>query len=75
MDNPEKAAALLEQKLSCREYEVLPQGILHIHSYLDQPGEVSRLLTGEGITLLSMEVKDTQLEEYFISLVGGERNA
>jgi len=75
VNNAEKAAVLLEDKLNCHEYEILPNNIIRIYKFTDTPSKVSSLIVNNGIELNSMTVNGTSLEEYFVSLVGGGINA
>ncbi len=75
VDNAEKAAVLLEDKLNCHEYEVLPNNIIRIYKFKDTPSMVSSTIVKNGVELNSMNIKGTNLEEYFVSLVGGVINA
>lgn len=71
VSDAEKTAALLERDLGCTEYEVLPGNVLHLYRFLEEPERVSQLIVGAGVKLLSMNVKGTSLEDYFLKLVGG----
>ncbi|MEW8995868.1 ABC transporter ATP-binding protein [Clostridium sp.] len=75
VNNAEKVAVLLEDKLNCHEYEILPNNIIRIYKFTDTPSKVSGLIVNNGIELNSMTVKGSSLEEYFVSLVGGGINA
>ncbi|WP_346889538.1 ABC transporter ATP-binding protein [Clostridium sp. UBA1056] len=75
VNNAEKAAVLLEDKLNCHEYEILPNNIIRIYKFTDTPSKISGLIVNNGIELNSMTVNGTSLEEYFVSLVGGGINA
>lgn len=75
VDKVEAMTALLETKLNCNSYKVTPDYAIHIFDYLDHPNKVSELAVKNGIGLLSMMVKEINLENYFIQLVGGESNA
>lgn len=75
VDAPDRAAALIEQKLGCKQYEVLPGGTIHLYAYLDEPAVVSSLLIGGGVALSSIEVKGSNLEDYFMELLGGGQRA
>lgn len=74
VDNTEKMTALLETKISCRNYKVVPDGSIHIYENLDKPNLVSELAISSGIELYGIHVKEMNLENYFIQLVGGESN-
>jgi ABC-2 type transport system ATP-binding protein len=75
VDRVEAMTALLETKLNCSSYKVTPDYSIHIYDYLDHPDRISELAVRNGISLLSMMVKEINLENYFIQLVGGESNA
>ena len=75
VDDPNAAALLLEQQLGTRDYEVLPGGTLRLYSFLDQPQTVARVLVEGGVALCSMESRGANLEDYFLSMIGGVRHA
>ncbi len=74
VDKVELMTALLEKKLSCSAYKVTPDYTLHIYDYLDQPFKISELAVTNGIELNQLMVRDINLENYFIQLVGGTSN-
>ena len=75
VEDPNAAALLLEQQLGTRDYEVLPGGTLRLYSFLDQPHTVARVLVEGGVALRSMESRGANLEDYFLSMIGGVRHA
>lgn len=75
VDDPAKAAATLERELGTTAFEALPNGVLRLHEYLDAPQKVLLALTQAGIAVSSLENRSTDLEEYFLKLIGGEKNA
>ena len=72
--NPDLMTALLETKLGCTNYKVTPERSIHIYEYLDQSAKISELAVTGGAGLNSIHVKEINLENYFIQLVGGESN-
>jgi ABC-2 type transport system ATP-binding protein len=74
VEKVEVMTALLETKLGCTAYKVTPDNSIHIYEYLDQPSKISELAVSHGVGLNSMNVKEMNLENYFIQLVGGEGN-
>lgn len=74
VDQVEKMTALLENHLGCTSYKVTPDYSIHIYDYLNQPAKISELAVMNGIGLLSMSMKEINLENYFIQLVGGTSN-
>jgi len=72
--NIEKMTALLETELGYTSYKVTPDNAIHIYEYLDQPAKISELAVRNGIGLNSITLKEMNLENYFIQLVGGTSN-
>ena len=75
VEDPSAAALLLERQLGTRDYEVLPGGVLRLYSFLDQPQTVARTLVEGGASLRSIESRGANLEDYFLSMIGGVRHA
>ena len=74
VDKVEEMTALLETKMDCTSYQVTPDYAIHIFEYLDQPAKISELAVSHGIALYSITIKEINLENYFIQLVGGKSN-
>ena len=74
VDDASRAALVLEQRLGTRDYEVLPGNILRLYHFLDCPQDVTAALVEAGVALFSAENKNTTLEDYFLSLIGGVRH-
>ncbi len=75
VDDAARAAAILERELGVTEYEVLPGNVIELYECLGRPQAVSAALAAEGVALLSMEQKGSDLEAYFLNLIGGGRHA
>lgn len=75
VDKVDIMAALLEKKLGCTSYKITPDYSFHIYDYMEQPSKISELAVTNGIAVNQLMVKDINLENYFIQLVGGNANA
>jgi len=75
VDDAARAAAVLQSRLGTDSFEVLPGNVIELYDLLDRPQEVSAALTSEGAALFGMEQKGSDLEAYFLNLIGGGRNA
>jgi len=75
VDDAAKAAAALQSRLGTNSFEVLPGSVIELYDPLDRPQDVSAALASEGVALFSMEQKGSDLEAYFLGLIGGGRNA
>ena len=71
VDDAPRAAALMEQELGLRDFEVLPGGAIRLYEGLERPQKVTNLLVAQGINLYGMEHRGANLEDYFLNLIGG----
>ena len=74
VDDAAKAAAVLQTELGTDKFEVLPGNVIQLYDCLDDPKRASYALAGHGVALLAMEQKGTDLEAYFLDLIGGARH-
>ena len=58
-----------------RDFEVLPHNKLRLYTFLDQPQTVNRVLLENGVGLISAQQRSSDLEDYFLSLIGGHHAA
>ncbi|MCI5705431.1 MAG: ABC transporter ATP-binding protein [Pseudoflavonifractor sp.] len=70
-----RAAAMLERELGLRDFEILPGGAIRLYEGLSEPQKVTWLLVEQGIALSGMEHRGANLEDYFLSLIGGVHHA
>lgn len=75
VSNAKKLSALLEENLGYKNYKVLPGERIQIFERTDEPEKVSKLAVSNNIALLALEEKSLNLENYYMSLIGGVENA
>lgn len=75
VDQPQRAATLIETLLGTTNYDLLPGNTLLLFDYLDQGGLVNRALNMNGIIVESIMPVGQNIENYFMSMTGGEINA
>lgn len=71
---PEKAAALLEQALGIRRWEMRPEGEMRIYDPVNA-GAVGRALAEAGIPVEELGMHRQDLEGYFLDRMGGADHA
>jgi len=71
VDNPSKAATVIEKHFTAGNFEVMPDGSIRLFAYADLPGEVSKALTNEGLVIEQFMPMGEDLETYFTNLIGG----
>lgn len=74
VDQESRAAALLDKHFPGIRYTVQSDKSIHIHHLPGETYEVNALMTANNIRLHAFETKGTNLEDYFVSLVRGQRN-
>ncbi|GIP26551.1 bacitracin ABC transporter ATP-binding protein [Paenibacillus sp. J23TS9] len=74
VDLETRAAALLERHFPDIRYRIQPDKSIHIYNLPGQTDEVTRILVENNIRLFALETRGTNLEDYFVSLVGGTRD-
>ncbi|MGV8906045.1 MAG: ATP-binding cassette domain-containing protein [Acetobacterium sp.] len=74
-DQPEKLASILEMALNTRNFKVMPDQSVKLYDYLDDKALVAKVIFESGIITTNFSIEGDTLENYFISLVGGETHA
>lgn len=74
VDSTEKASIIIENKLHSTKYEVLNGNEIRLFEYVDKPEVVSETLINNGVKIYSLNQMGTNLEDYFIDLIGGNKH-
>lgn len=69
-DNDSMALAVLSEKLGITEYDVEEDGSIRLYSHLDNLREVSKTLYDNGVIPLELGVREANLEQYYMDMVG-----
>jgi ABC-2 type transport system ATP-binding protein len=73
--NPEQLAQVLESKLNTMKYKVMPDKSIKLYEYLEDRELVAKTIIENGIIPVHFAAEGDTLENYFISVIGGGRNA
>ena len=74
-DQPEKLVSILEMQLGTTNYKVMPDKSIKLYDYLDDKNLVAKAISDNGIVVTNFTLQGDTLEDYFISVIGGEPNA
>lgn len=69
----EKYVSLLEQEMGCSNYKIMPDGSVHILDHIDKVTDYSALAGKHQIGLVSFEIKEVDLENYYMDIIGENR--
>lgn len=75
VDDTARTVALLEKDLQITNYEVLENKLIKIFDHLDEVGKINSVISRSGVIVEKIGVTGENLEEYFVSRVGGAENA
>ena len=53
---------------------MLPGNVIRLYDCLDRPEQVTRALVEGGVSLGGVEGRGANLEDYFLSMIGGARH-
>ncbi|APC47719.1 ABC transporter ATP-binding protein [Virgibacillus halodenitrificans] len=74
VDNPTKAAQLLERAYPDIQYKVLQDHVISLQNHVDKGAEMNRLFIDNGVSVMEFRTEALNLEEYFLGLVEGNAN-
>ena len=73
VQNQEKAAYVLSEKLGLENFKIVEDGQIRIYDNRVSTQELSRVLALNGVSVTALGKKGETLEDYFLKLTGGER--
>ncbi|WP_066193497.1 MULTISPECIES: ABC transporter ATP-binding protein [Gracilibacillus] len=72
VEDTAKAVQLLERNYGDIRYKVLPDQMITIQNYIEEAGNINRLLIENGVVVMEFRLEALNLEEFFLGLVGEE---
>ena len=75
VDKTELAATVLENKLNTKKFEVIEGSKIKLFDFLDRAAEVNEALVMNQVAVSSLQEVKGSLEEYYMSVMGDEKNA
>lgn len=73
-ENPEDLLVILETELGTTNYKIKPDKTIKLYDYVNDKKKVARTIFEHGIIATNFSVEGDTLENYFISVIGGEKN-
>lgn len=74
VDDIKKAVVVLENKLITNNYRVLTNNEIRLFDYVNTPEKVAQEFITNGVMVSSINQTGINLENYFIDLIGGNKN-
>lgn len=73
-DEPERLLSVLESELHTTNFKVMPDKTVKLYDFVDDKKKVAITLFDHGIIATNFSLEGDTLENYFISVIGGEQN-
>ncbi|WP_010094421.1 ABC transporter ATP-binding protein [Ornithinibacillus scapharcae] len=73
-EKPEDLLVILENDLGTTNYKLMPDKTIKLYDYVDDKKKVATTIFENGIITTNFSVEGDTLENYFISVIGGEKN-
>lgn len=73
-DQPEKLVSVLESELHTSNFKVMPDKIVKLYDFLDNKNLVAKTIHDNGILINNFLIQGDTLEDYFISVIGGDQH-
>ncbi|GIN70281.1 bacitracin ABC transporter ATP-binding protein [Bacillus sp. J14TS2] len=70
-----QATYIIDSKLNIKNFKVLDTNKIRIYETETPQSQIFKTLTENDISITSINTKTASLEDYFLSLIGGENNA
>lgn len=74
-DEPEKLVTIIQTKLKTDKIKVMPDKSIRLYDYLDDRKKVASVIYENGIVPTEFSYRGETLENYFLSVIGGEEHA
>lgn len=74
-DQPEKLVSILETQLNTTHFTVMPDQTVKLYDYLDDKEQVAKTIYENGMLVTDFSIEGDTLENYFISVIGGDQDA
>lgn len=75
VDDSTKAATVLEETLETNSYEVIAENYIKLFDYLHAPDQVIETLVMNKVSVFTLQEVRGDLEEYYMKIMGDERDA
>ncbi|MBU5316372.1 ATP-binding cassette domain-containing protein [Clostridium bornimense] len=73
--NPERLVEVLERKLEINNYKVMEDKSIKIYERLDEKERISKTIYENGVIPIHFAIEGDTLENYFLSVIGGGKDA
>ena len=74
-DSVPMALTILDKTLDNPEYKVVAENTIHIYSHMDHVAKISKAFVAHEIVVTELSVTEQTLEDYFMTITGGNRYA
>lgn len=66
---------VIEKELDIHDYKVIDDSTIYLYAFTNEPQKISQVLIKHGVAVSELSVSEQSIEEYFLSITGGECHA
>ena len=66
---------VIEKELDIHDYKVIDDSTIYLYAFTNEPQKISQVLIKHGVAVSELSVSEQSIEEYFLSITGGECDA
>lgn len=67
-----KLVTVIEKELNIHDYKVVDDSQIYLYAFTNEPQKISQALIKHGIVVSELSISEQSIEEYFLSITGGE---
>ncbi len=72
--NVNQLTTVLEEKFKTENFKVMPDNSVKLYGLLEERERLGQVLYDNGVVITKLAVVETSLEEYFMSVIGGNKH-
>lgn len=72
--DPESLVKVIEEKLESKKYKIMPDKSVRLYDHTEDKQKVSSVLYDNGIQITQFSVEGETLENYFLNVIGDEKD-
>lgn len=74
VNDTNKAITVIEKELNTTNFKIVDKDMIKLYDYIDEPGKVSTILSTNNIVIYQIMTGGEDLEDYYMNLIGGNKN-
>ena len=70
-----QCVTIMEKELGVYDYKVMDDSMVYVYAFTEEPQKISQALMNHNVVISELSVSRQSIEEYFLSVTGGGKDA